>query len=237
MNLILLEKNDFITEDRVCLKERRLEHILAVHRAETGEQLRVGALNGKMGTGMVTRIDTESVELRIKLTEQPPPPLKVTLLLALPRPKMLKRVLQTVTSLGVKQIYLINSYRVEKSFWGSPLLQSEKLREQLLLGLEQARDTVLPEVHLRQRFKPFVEDELPELSQGTKALVAHPASEQNAPLERNLPTTLAIGPEGGFIPYEIDKLGACGFIPFSLGERILRVETAVPVLLSRLLPI
>ena len=72
----------------------------------------------------------------------------LALLLALPRPKMLKRVLQSVTSLGVKQLYLLNSYRVEKSYWGSPLLQADKLQEQLLLGLEQACDTILPQVHL-----------------------------------------------------------------------------------------
>lgn len=237
MNLILLGKTDFITDDRVRLSGRRLQHILAVHKAETGERLRVGVIDGNIGSGLITDIDSEAVELQVELTQLPPAPLPVTLLLALPRPKMLKRILQAVTSLGVKQIYLFNSYRVEKSFWGSPLLQPEKLREHLLLGLEQARDTRLPEVHLRQRFKPFVEDELPELIEGTRAVVAHPASEEGTLLQPNRSTTLAIGPEGGFIPYEIEKLVECGFEPFSLGERILRVETAVPVLLSRLLPI
>ena len=237
MNLILLNNDDFITEDRVRLSGRRLEHISTVHRAKADTQLRVGLLNGKMGHGLITHIDTDFVELTIELSQPPPEKLPVTLLLALPRPKMVKRVLQSITSLGVKQIYLINSHRVEKSFWSTPLLQPEHLHEQLLLGLEQARDTILPEVHLRKLFKPFVEDELPAVCQGTRALVAHPASEQFAPLQPNQPTTLAIGPEGGFIPYEVDKLVACGFTPFSLGERILRVETAVPVLLSKLLPL
>ncbi len=237
MNLILLNHDDFITEDRVRLGGRRLEHIRTVHRAKADTQLRVGLLNGKMGHGLITHIDTDFVELTIALTQPPLEKLPVTLLLALPRPKMLKRVLQSISSLGVKQIYLINSHRVEKSFWSSPLLQSDKLHEQLLLGLEQARDTILPEVHLRKLFKPFVEDELPALCKGTRALVAHPASEQIAALEPDQPTTLAIGPEGGFLPYEVDKLVACGFRSFSLGQRILRVETAVPVLLSKLLPI
>ncbi|SHJ38959.1 RNA methyltransferase, RsmE family [Malonomonas rubra DSM 5091] len=237
MNLILLEEKDFIAENLVRLSGRRLQHIRSVHQAEAGRELRVGLLNGKIGSGKVRRIDTDAVELEIALTIDPPTPLAVTLLLALPRPKMLKRVLQSVSSLGVKQIYLVNSYRVEKSFWGSPLLHTEKLREHLLLGLEQARDTILPEVHLRQRFKPFVEDELPQLCAETRALVAHPTSEPAQPLGPSIPTTLAIGPEGGFIPYEIEKLQQCGFTAFSLGERILRVETAVPVLLSRLLPL
>ena len=235
MNLILLEKSDFTADNQVRLTGRRQQHILSVHRAEVGEQLRVGLLDGQLGTGQVTRIESESVELKIALFDSPPVPLPVTLLLALPRPKMLKRILQGVTTLGVKQIYLINSSRVEKSFWGSPLLHAEKLREQLLLGLEQARDTILPEIHLRDRFKPFVEDELPAICRGSSALVAHPAAEQSGMTAAGQSTTLAIGPEGGFIPYEIDKLVDCGFTPFSLGERVLRVETAVPVILSRLM--
>lgn len=234
MNLILLFDDDFISNNCVRLTGRRLQHCLEVHRAEVGDSLRVGKLNGLLGTGTILSLTAEQMDLDVQLDQQPPAPLPCTLLLALPRPKMLKRVLQSVTSLGVKKIYLINSYRVEKSFWGSPLLQPEKLQEHLVLGLEQARDTILPEVHLRPRFKPFVEDELPQIAAGTSAYVAHPVAASDCPRDKNEPTTLAIGPEGGFIPYEVDKLHECGFTPISLGERILRVETAVPVLLSRI---
>jgi RsmE family RNA methyltransferase len=176
----------------------------------------------------------QHLELNVVLDQPPPAPLPITLLLALPRPKMLKRVLQSVSSLGVKQIYLLNSYRVDKSFWGSPLLTEEKLQEQLLLGLEQARDTIVPHVTLCPRFKPFVEDELPGIAAGTVAYVAHPGAEMACPHALEQKITLAIGPEGGFIPYEVKKLQECGLVPIHLGERILRVETAVPVLLSRL---
>ena len=222
-----------MTASRVRLTDRRLQHCLAVHRAKLGDSLRVGRIGGLLGTGRVVALTAERLDLEVQLEQSPPPPLPLTLLLALPRPKMLKRVLQAVTSLGVKQIYLLNSYRLEKSFWGSPLLQAEKLQEQLLLGLEQARDTVLPQIQLRPRFKPFVEDELPQLIAGSAAYVAHPVAAGGCPVGSSGPTTLAIGPEGGFIPYEVEKLQACGFTPISLGERILRVETAVPVLLSR----
>lgn len=234
MNLILLFDDDFISENQVRLTGRRLQHCLDVHRAEVGDSLRVGKINGLLGTGRVVALTDELLELDVQLDQPPPEALPCTLLLALPRPKMLKRILQSVTSLGVKQIYLINSYRVEKSFWGSPLLQPEKLQEHLLLGLEQARDTILPEVRLRPRFKPFVEDELPQLAAGTDAYVAHPVAAADCPRGQAEPISLAIGPEGGFIPYEVDKLQECGFTPISLGDRILRVETAVPVLLSRL---
>ncbi|WP_020675873.1 16S rRNA (uracil(1498)-N(3))-methyltransferase [Geopsychrobacter electrodiphilus] len=234
MNTILLHDEDFISDNRVTLTGRRLQHVLEVHRAQIGDSLRLGKLGGLMGEGRVCSLTSERLELEVQLDQRPPAALPITLLLALPRPKMLKRVLQAVTSLGVKQIYLINSYRVEKSFWGSPLLQAEKLQEQLLLGLEQACDTILPQVHLKQLFKPFVEDELPRIISGSRAYVAHPVAASNCPTGIRESISLAIGPEGGFIPYEVEKLQACGFTPISLGRRILRVETAVPVLLSRL---
>ncbi len=233
MNLILLFAEDLRPGSLAELRGRRLKHVLEVHRAEVGDRLRVGLLNDKMGEGEVLELTREKLVLRVAFDQPPPQPLPVTLLLALPRPKMLKRILQSVTSLGVKQIYLINSYRVEKSFWGSPLLQPEKLREQLALGLEQARDTVPPEVHLKPRFKPFVEDELPAIIEGKRALVAHPVAAEPCPGSICEPTVLAIGPEGGFIPYEVEKLLEVGFEAISLGERILRVETAVPVILGR----
>ena len=233
MNLILLHADDFLNSTQVRLYGRRREHVLNIHRAAVGDELRVGLINGLLGHGRIFCLTDKILEMEVLLDQQPPKPLPITLLLALPRPKMLRRIIQSVSSLGVKKIYLINSYRVDKSFWSSSLLQPEKLREQLLLGLEQGRDTILPEIHLQTRFKPFVEDDLPGISVATTAYVAHPETGAEFPRSFQKPATLAIGPEGGFIPYEVEKLQNCGFIPISLGERILRVETAVPVLLSR----
>ncbi len=87
---------------------------------------------------------------------------------------MLRRVLQTVAAMGVPKVVLVNSYRVEKSFWQTPFLEPEAIREQLILGLEQARDTVLPEIVIEKRFKPFVEDRLPAMTAGTLGLIGHP---------------------------------------------------------------
>ena len=148
---------------------------------------------------------------------------------------MLKRILQTVSAMGVKELYLINSYRVDKSYWSTPILN--QVEEQLKLGLEQAGDTIMPRVHLRKRFKPFVEDELPEIAKNTRSLVAHPYDAEQCSAPESIPTTLAIGPEGGFIEYEVDKLNQCGFKSVHIGERILRVENAVPVLLAKLFPV
>ena len=234
MNLILLFPDDFIADTLVRLQGRRLKHVLDVHRAAVGDELVVGVLNGRIGSGKITRLDQTILEMEVRLDREPPRPLPLTLVLALPRPKVLRRVLRSVSSMGVKRLFLLNAFRVEKSFWQSPFLSSEAINEQLCLGLEQARDTVLPDAQLRKLFKPFVEDELPGLIKGTDALVAHPHAAAPCPRGINSPVTLAIGPEGGFIPYEIDMLTACGCTPVQMGERILSVETAVPALLSRL---
>ena len=235
MNLLLLEDGDFVAEGRALLRGRRLQHLHEVHRAEAGDTLRVGRLGGAMGEGRLLRLDESTAELEILALDQPPPAkLPLTLLLALPRPKMLKRVLQTVASMGVPRLVLLNSYRVEKSFWQTPFLAPAAIREQLILGLEQARDTVLPEVSIEQRFKPFVEDRLPALAAGTRGLLGHPGDYPACPRALDGAVTLAIGPEGGWIPYEVDKLQAAGLQAVQLGERILRVETAVTALLARL---
>ncbi|PMY43736.1 16S rRNA (uracil(1498)-N(3))-methyltransferase [Pseudomonas sp. GW456-L14] len=234
MNLLLLEEADFIAADRVILRDRRLTHMQEVHRAAVGDSLRVGRIGGLMGSAELLRLEPGEAELRVSLDQPPPTKLPLTLVLALPRPKMLRRVLQTVAAMGVPRLVLVNSYRVEKSFWQTPFLEPEAIREQLILGLEQARDSMLPEVVIEKRFKPFVEDRLPALVEGTLGLVGHPGQYPACPRGLDEPVTLAIGPEGGWIPYEIDLLGKSGLQPVQLGERILRVETAVTALLARL---
>ncbi|MGB0449805.1 MAG: 16S rRNA (uracil(1498)-N(3))-methyltransferase, partial [Porticoccaceae bacterium] len=174
--------------------------------------------------------------LQVDLNSPPPPATPLILVMAMPRPKMLRRSLQTIATMGVKQLYLINSYRVEKSFWQTPFLKPEAIEEDFILGLEQSRDTQLPELHIRKRFKPFVEDELPEIIKDSKNLLAHPLTESRCPIDIQQPATLAIGPEGGFIPYEVEMLNTAGFETVHIGPRILRVETAVPALISRLFP-
>ncbi len=234
MNLILLFEDDFVGDGHVRLHARRLQHVRVVHRACVGDALRVGLLNARVGRGVVTSLSNDALEMDVTLEQPPPAALPVTLLLALPRPKSLKKVLQAVTAMGVKRVVLMATWRVEKSFWDSPVLQPEALRDQMVLGLEQARDTVLPEVTLRRRFKPFVEDEVPDLIRDTRALLAHPLAAQPCPRAVQGAVTLAVGPEGGFIPYEVEMFRARGFDVVSFGERSLRVEHVIPALLGRL---
>jgi len=234
VNLLLLEEADFVAPDRVVLADRRFTHMQDIHRVAVGDTLRVGRINGLMGSATVVRLAPHEAELEVGFDQQPPAKLPLTLVLAVPRPKMLRRLFQTVATLGVPRLILVNSYKVEKSFWQTPFLNPETVRENLVLGLEQARDTVLPEVIMEKRFKPFVEDRLPAIADGTLGLVGHPGPYPACPRAVEGPVTLAIGPEGGWIPYEVELLGKAGLAPVQLGERILRVETAVTALLSRI---
>ncbi|GLO40477.1 MULTISPECIES: 16S rRNA (uracil(1498)-N(3))-methyltransferase [Pseudomonas] len=234
MNLLLLEEADFVSAERVVLADRRFTHMQDIHRVAVGDNLRVGRINGLMGKATVLRLERHEAELEVVFDQQPPAKLPLTLVLAVPRPKMLRRLFQTVSTLGVPRLILLNSYKVEKSFWQTPFLHPDSIRENLILGLEQARDTVLPEVIIEKRFKPFVEDRLPAIAAGTLGLVGHPGPYPACPRAVEQPVTLAIGPEGGWIPYEVDLLGKAGLAPVQLGDRILRVETAVTALLSRI---
>ncbi len=236
MNLVLLQKEDFTSNGRVKLQDRRYVHIRNVLQACPGDQIQVGLLGGKMGTGTIAALSPDSIEVDIHLSKDPPQALPLTLILAMPRPKVFKRVLQAVTALGVKRIFLINSWRVDKSYWKSPVLDAGSLLEHQILGLEQARDTILPTVEIQQRFKPFVEDSLPDLARGAVALLAHPYASRPCPANVKQQAVLVIGPEGGFTDYEVGKMIEAGLTAVQLGTRSLRVETAVPALIGRLHP-
>jgi RsmE family RNA methyltransferase len=234
MNLVLLEDRDFIGSDRVRLEDERCRHIIRVLGAKPGDTLVCGKKDAKMGIGLITSMDRHAIEMQTFLDQNPPQPLPLTLVLALPRPKMLKRILQSIASLGVKEIFLINSRRVEKSFWGSGVLAAPTIQRHLDLGLCQARDTLVPRVHLKRFFSPFVKEELPDLSRNKKRILAHPIAQNSCPVGLNSDTVLVIGPEGGFIDLEVQTLVDNGFDPMTMGHRILRVETVVTALVSRL---
>lgn len=234
MNLILLEPQE-VSGGRAQVRGRRAEHVALIHRANVGKQLRVGVVDGLCGTATVASVSKEEVVFDdIVLHLAPPPAVACTLLLALPRPKVLRRVLGAVAAFGVKRIVLFGARRVERSYWQSPVLAEAFLRGELLLGLEQAEDTVMPRVELREKFRPFVEDELPAIAEGTMALLAQPDAIDWCPRAVDQPVTLLVGPEGGLVDYEVEQLRRVGMRPVTIGPRPLRVEPAVSVLLGRL---
>ena len=232
MNIILLAPEDWLDEHTVCIDGRRHEHICGVLKAEIGDALRVGLLGGLRGSGTVIKQSDQDTHLRVNLVESPLPRHPYDLILALPRPKMLRRVFRTAAEMGVAHLYLINSARVEKSYWQSPLLQPDRIKAALTAGLERAGDTALPQVHLHPRFKPFIEDQLPGLIRSSACWIAHPGAPE-ALATQSGEGLILLGPEGGFVPYEVELAQSMGAQPVRLSDRILSVDTAVTAALSQ----
>jgi RsmE family RNA methyltransferase len=234
LNYVLLEREDFVGENRVRVEGRRLLHIREILGSQLGDELRVGVIGGKTGRARIERVDGEAIEMEVRLEAEPLEPLPLRLVLALPRPKVLNRTIAAAASMGIREIDLINSWRVDKSYWKSPRLTTENLRKQSILGLEQAGDTILPTIRLHRLFKPFVCDELPRSIGDKLALLADPRGATEAPRNVVQPVVLAVGPEGGFIERESEAFQKIGFSAVRLGPRILRVETAIACLIGRL---
>lgn len=237
LNILLFRAQECAVADggELQLTGRRLLHLRQVLQVAPGSTLRVGEINGRLGTGRIRAIDSGRAVIEVALDRLPPAKLPLAIVLALPRPKMLRRILRAVAETGVRELHLINSYRVEKSFWQSDLLHPENLESYLLQGLEQAGDTMLPKVTLHKRFRPFAEDVLPQLAAGRRALLAHPGAYPPCPGGNDRETLLAIGPEGGYTPFEVSLLQAASCAPVSLGDRTLRVETAIQCAVGRFL--
>lgn len=233
MNIILLESDDFIGDTTVRLSGRRFEHASRVLKVTVGDSVKVGLRGGKRGVATVTQLSPESIDLSVTLTDEPAPRHPFTLVLALPRPKMLRRVLRTSAEFGVRSLHLIHSYRVEKSYWQSPLLAEERLADALQAGMERSGDTLCPHIVMHRRFRPFIEDALPGIADGRPIFLAHPGEHPKLGADEGQEAVVMIGPEGGFIPFELELAQTMGAQLRHMGSRILSVDTALNSALAR----
>ena len=235
MNLVLIETGEIDAAGAVRLSGARAAHLRNVLHAEPGHQVRVGVLDGPRGVATVQAIDDGSVALRCALESDIPPRPSIDLLLAVPRPKVMRRLWAQIAALGVGRIILTNAERVERNYFDTHILAEDTYRPLLIEGLQQARDTMLPVVSIHRQFKVLVEDQLDDLFGSGLRIVADPAA--TAPLsavvrgseERIL---LAIGPEGGWNAFELGLLAAHGFRSAGMGPRTLRTDTACVALLA-----
>ena len=233
MNIVLLDPRQTQAALWSITSKRQLEHLQQHVKIQVGDTLKVGIRGGKRYCCEVISVAEQAIQLKALYEENVPKKLPVTLIVAMPRPKVLRRLIMDSVTLGVEKIILLHSYRVDKSYWQTPFLQ--QLDDYVTLGLEQAGDTIAPEIQLYKRFKPFVEDVLPGLiSADCSAYVAHPYTDQAMPHAIQHPCSIVIGPEGGFIPYEIDLLEKNGCQARHLGNRIIRTETVIAYVLGRL---
>jgi len=266
VNRILFELGE-IHDGRATFSDVRAEHVLNVLHGTEGQTLKTGVIGGLIGTSVIERIEDGAVTVRCT-HETPALAPWIDLVLAPPRPRVMKRLLPQLASLGVRRIVLVGAEKVEKAFWGAQLLKEEIYRPLLVDGLQQAGTTAVPTIETFKSFRHFVERKLDTYFEGqTTRIVAHPEKtplgeatllslQTTAPLGEatllSLPErardrqkrqecrfpeapVLAVGPEGGWTDEEVERLEAKGFARMSLGPRILRTDTALIALLSRLM--
>lgn len=235
MNRILLEKDEIDTDGRAALGGRRAEHIAKVLGSRAGDSVRIGVIDGPRGDGRIESLGSGQAQLRCTLDMSPMPPTGVSLLLAIPRPKVMHRLWAPLASLGVDKIVLTNAAKVERNYFDTHWLELSAFRPLLIEGLEQSGDTRLPSVHICRRFKPFIEDESQQIFGTATRIVCHPGRTQS--LGSVLPSgraeiVIAIGPEGGWTEFELELLCGHGFACASFGNRTLRTDTAVYAILE-----
>ena len=238
MNRILFNKNEVQYADCVQLEDHRARHIIKVLHGAVGQIIKVGLLNGPRGFGVLKSVQDGRVTLECTWDTIIPPRPKVDLLLAMPRPKVMKRLWAQIAALGVDRIFITNGEKVEKGYFDTHVLHPDVIETLLIEGLQQCGDTQVPKVRICRRLKPFVEDELSALLvEAAHRLIAQPGAEHGA--EKLLDAAasphrlmLAVGPEGGWSAFELNLFQEQGFAPFSFGNRILRTDTACVVLLG-----
>ena len=236
VNLIILEAGDVNGVGDVSLTGARAAHLVKTLHVELGQQVRIGVLDGPHGTAIVQSVRDDTVDLRCTLEAEIPRRPNVDLLLAVPRPKVMRRLWAQIAALGVGQIILTNAEKVERNYFDTHLLAPETYRPLLIEGLQQARDTRLPAVSIHRQFKILIEDRLDDLFGSGRRVVADPSATRSltdvvraSGRERTL---LAIGPEGGWNGFELSLLAEHGFQPVGMGPRTLRTDTACVALLA-----
>jgi 16S rRNA (uracil1498-N3)-methyltransferase len=239
MNIILFTNSDSDNNASTCnviLKKNdvRYKHIQNTLKPSLGDSLHVGRLNDRLGSGQIITMNSEEIILQCQLNQAPPQPSPIELVLALPRPKVLGRTIRSIVEMGVKKIHLIQSARVEKSYWTAHQLQTDYLNIRIQEALTQTKDTLWPTIEFHPYFKPFAEDELPGVIQNQSAWVAHPYTETPLPKQWKQNTCIAVGPEGGWVEFEIELFKKIGFNIGHFGQRTLSTGVFVPALLSHI---
>ncbi|CDR97421.1 RNA methyltransferase, putative [Babesia bigemina] len=220
--------------------KRRIAHLRYVLKADVGKELKFGVVGSTLDSATVTAVDPKVITVRLSeafRSHQPPQQPVVDLVVGLPRPKSLDKLLQYAASIGVARIKLVCSSRVELDYLKSHQLEPESIEHSLMLGMEQGVTTFMPDIQLFKSMGALQRDL--GKSQYSLRIIAHPGtpetlgSLQIVQHERG-PILVAIGPEGGWLDHEVDYYEGLGFRKFNIGERILRAEVAAVAILSQL---
>jgi 16S rRNA (uracil1498-N3)-methyltransferase len=236
MNCTIFQLSDIGRDRTVLLSTEKSLHLRDVLKKRPGDAILAGLVNGPLG--MVTIVSDTDGRMKISAPSGPvPEPHPVDVILAMPRPKVMKRLWAQLASIGIGSIYIIGAEQVAPFYFDSHALDEATRLPHLIEGLEQARDTRLPNVTVTKSFHWFVENKLAGISRGRINVIGHPgatSSIRDAFGQKNMPRaiTLAIGPEGGWTSGEIDRFKEHGFYPVGMRDRALRTDTAIISLLA-----
>jgi len=213
-----------------------------------GQTLRLGIWPETFGPGQtylteVIEYSYSSVSLIVKSRVELKHSTAISLIVALPRPQILKRILETIPCFSVGNIYLLGGDRVEKSFFQSRVLKENSLEFLSKEGSIQAGFAYRPRVVVLEKFRDLFQYLSHE--KNSVKLLAEVEEDQSLTsilgtsktLQANIESmdfNLAIGPERGWSEREKDAFMANGFKFFGMGPGILRVDVALIAALSQI---
>lgn len=239
MNLLLLSEAE-VVDSTATISGPRVTHIRAVLKKGPGDSVRAAVARKGRTVAEILKFEGDTAFLRLGPLRQVPPP-DVHVVVALPRPKALSRLVASAASFGLSSLTLVNAWKVEKSYFASPRLEPARLFEDAWLGCEQGAQTWPPSIRVFTRLVPFLKDEVPRLfPQGAKKLLLHPHAEvtldavlrESDPRKREA-LVLAFGPEGGFIEAEIESFREAGFEAVRINTGPLKTEVALCAVLGQ----
>lgn len=209
--------------DEHILSEAEMHHVVHVVRASIGSTMRF--TNGKGTTGTCTLIHQDKKQCRVRidtrtLHARSGAPIHVALGV-LHNADRFQFVLEKLTELGVHKITPLITDHTEKR-----QLNLQKAQAHLIAAVKQSAQPFIPELTDLAKFLPWLQ----VVDKHATALIAHchsphlPLLPQVQGLEQAV--VIAIGPEGDFSPNEVQAAKLAGFRDISLGDVVLRAETA-----------
>lgn len=230
MNLVLFSADE-VGRD-LPATDPRARHLLGVLRRGVGDEFDAGIVNGPRGKGRIVALGPDALGWNFTAREAPSVADRIHLIVGLSRPQTARDVLRDATTLGVAALHFVATEKSEPSYAQSTLWHTGEWQRQVLAGAAQAFSTQVPDV----TFGRPLAATLAALAPGCHRLAldnyeAPRALRACAPAD-DQPLALALGPERGWGARDRAQLHAAGFTLVHLGERVLRLETAVVAALT-----
>jgi RsmE family RNA methyltransferase len=244
VNLLLFKPDELTNDGRIFVQGRRYDHLCKVLRVTPGQSLRAGMIRGPRGYATVRSVEVGTIELSFEHSEETIVP-SLSVVIAVPRPKALSRMVQAAAAFGLKRIDIVNAWRVDAAYFQSHKLEPSALTEEAWLGCEQGMNTYVPDIAVHRYFAAFVDEVLSSrlrAEQNSRLLIGHPNEPKwpsvgiESVVRRDIlvPTTMVLGPDGGFIDRELSSLTAIGGTLVNFGDAVLRSEFALVAGLSQI---